>query len=526
MTENGFAALLGSERAALADFDLVGPVDAGERIAVTLVLRRRGELPNELVEGPETLTREQLADRHGADPADVDAVREALTAAGLDVIETDAGSRRVVAEGLVGAITAAFGTDLNVVRSNDPVSDGRIEHRARTGALAVPAALDGLVVAVLGLDDRPQARMHLHRLDPHASAAAKKSYKPNALGTIYNFPAGTDGSGQTLAIIELGGGFAQSDLDTYFSGLGIAKPSVTAVGVDGGANTPANDPNSADGEVLLDIEVAGALAPKATQLVYFAPNTDRGFVDAVTTAVHATPTPAVVSISWGASEDAWTAQARTAFDQALADAGALGVTVTVASGDNGSPDGQTDGKQHTDFPSSSPHVLACGGTYLDADAASGKVTTETVWNAGTGKGATGGGVSGVFGLPSYQTTAGVPNRVGGTKPGRGVPDVAAVADPASGYEVLVDGQSLVFGGTSAVAPLWAALVCRLVQSLGKPLGLAQTRLYAGVKAGQVQPGFRDITTGDNGAYKAAAGWDACTGLGVPDGEALLTALRG
>jgi kumamolisin len=524
MGEDGFSALLGSERAELAGFDLVGPVDAGERIAVTLVLRRRGELPDELVEGPETLTREQLADRHGADPADVDTVRDALAAAGLDVLEVDAGSRRVVAEGLVGAITAAFGTDLNVVRSSDPAGDGRIEHRVRTGSLAVPAALDGLVVAVLGLDNRPQARMQLHRLD--ANAAAKKSYKPDALGKIYNFPAGTDGSGQTLAIIELGGGFNQSDLDTYFTGLGIAKPSVTAVGVDGGANTPANDPNSADGEVLLDIEVAGALAPKATQLVYFAPNTDRGFVDAVTTAVHATPTPAVVSISWGGSEDSWTAQARTAFDQALADAGALGVTVTVASGDNGSPDGQTDGQQHTDFPSSSPHVLACGGTNLDADAASGKVTAETVWNAGTGKGSTGGGVSDVFDLPSYQATAGVPNRVGGTKPGRGVPDVAAVADPASGYEVYVDGQALVFGGTSAVAPLWAALVCRLVQALGKPLGLAQTRLYAGVAAGKVQPGFRDVTVGDNGAYKAATGWDPCTGLGVPDGEALLTALRG
>jgi kumamolisin len=525
MSENEFAALPGSERAALEDVEVVGPVDAAERITVTLILRRRAELPEELVEGPETLTREEFAARHGADPADVEAVRTALTSAGLEIVDSDAGSRRVVAEGPVGAITTAFGTDLNVVRNTDPVGGGQIEHRARSGQLNVPVALDGIVEAVLGLDDRPQARINVSRLGAHAQAAQRKSYKPNALATVYKFPAGTDGTGQTLAILELGGGFVQSDLDTYFGILGIATPSVTAVGVDGGTNAPSNDPNSADGEVMLDIEVAGALAPKATQLVYFAPNTDRGFVDALSTAVHASPTPTVVSISWGGAEDLWTAQARKSFDAALADAAAMGVTVTVASGDNGSLDGQTDKKQHTDFPSSSPHALACGGTNLDADAA-GAVTSETVWNGGTGKGATGGGVSDKFALPTYQGKAGVPTRVGTGKSGRGVPDVAAVADPATGYEIQVDGQMLVFGGTSAVAPLWAALICRLAQALGKPLGLVHTQLYAGVAAGQVQPGFRDVTEGDNGAYKAGTGWDACTGLGVPDGEALLAALRG
>jgi kumamolisin len=313
-------------------------------------------------------------------------------------------------------------------------------------------------------------------------------------------------------------------LDSYFAGLGITGPQVVAVGVDGGRNTPAGDPNSADGEVLLDIEVAGALAPGANQFVYFAPNTDRGFLDALTTAVHAEPTPAAISISWGAPEDKWTAQARNAFDAALADAAALGVTVTAAAGDNGSADGETDGQQHADFPASSPHILACGGTHLDADA-TGAVASETVWNGGAHGGATGGGVSASFPLPSYQEHVGVPTRRGSGGTGRGVPDVAAVADPASGYEVLVDGQQLVFGGTSAVAPLWAALIARLSQALDRQLGLVQTELYAGAKAGHVQPGFRDITKGNNGAYKAKAGWDACTGLGVPDGEALLNALK-
>ena len=240
-------------------------------------------------------------------------------------------------------------------------------------------------------------------------------------------------------------------------------------------------------------------------MVYFAPNTDQGFVDAVTTAVHASPTPTAISISWGQSEDAWTAQGRTALDQALADAAALGITVCVAAGDNGSGDAQTDGQPHTDFPASSPHALACGGTSLRGDAASGVISSETVWNDGAGHGATGGGVSDTFALPSWQASAGVPARARSRhRAGRGVPDVAGCADPQTGYQVLVDGQSMVVGGTSAVAPLWAALICRLAQSTGKPFGLLQPLLYAGVTAGAAA-GFQDITSGNNGAYAAGPG---------------------
>ena len=342
------------------------------------------------------------------------------------------------------------------------------------------------------------------------------SYTPLQLGELYDFPASTDGSGRTIAIVELGGGFAQSDLDAYFGGLGITTPKVTAVPVDGGGNVPGGDPSGADGEVLLDIEVVGALAPAADIPVYFAPNTDAGFLDAVADAAHASPTPVAISISWGQNEDEWTAQARTALDQAIQDAAALGVTVTVAAGDNGSADGSTDGSPHADFPASSPHALACGGTSLHASG--GTVQSETVWNDGAQGGATGGGVSRVFPLPSWQRTAGVPSAPsGGT--GRGVPDVAGDADPATGYQVLIDGTRTVIGGTSAVAPLWAALTARLAQALDAPLGLLQPKLYA---AGA---GFRDVTVGNNGAYAARPGWDACTGLGVPSGTALLAALR-
>ena len=408
-------------------------IDPAEVVEVTVVLRRRAPVSRQLIEGPQTLTADQLGAEYGADSSDIDVVREVLGAAGLTVTSVDAGSRRMQVSGFAATVAAAFGTTLTYTTSPDPVSGVAVGHRHRSGELTIPAALEGIVVAVLGIDDRPQARAHFRiaTTTPDTTApdaaAAGAGYTPVQLGAAYAFPTGTDGTGQTVAIVELGGGYAHSDLDTYFTGLGLGTPTVSAVGVDGATNGGGQDPQGADGEVLLDIEVAGALAPKATLVVYFAPNTDRGFLDAVATAVHATPTPTAVSISWGQSEDAWTAQARTALDQAFIDAAALGVSVCVASGDNGSSDGATDGAVHVDFPASSPHALACGGTTVQLDAANAPVR-ETVWNDGAGRGATGGGVSDTFPLPSWQGSVGVPNRAGGGT-GRGVPDVAGDADP-------------------------------------------------------------------------------------------------
>jgi kumamolisin len=198
--------------------------------------------------------------------------------------------------------------------------------------------------------------------------------------------------------------------------------------------------------------------------------------------------------------------------------------VTAAAGDSGSTDSQTDGAPHCDFPAASPHVLGCGGTTLHL-AADGSIASESVWNDGAAGGSTGGGVSDAFPVPAWQDGVGVPLRGGSATTGRGVPDVAAVADPRTGYQVLVDGQAGVIGGTSAVAPLWAGLVCRLAQLAGRRFGLLSPALYAGASAGAVPPGFRDITAGSNGAYSAQPGWDACTGLGVPSGSALLERLR-
>ena len=520
MTTPSLVPLAGSERSELPQAAAAGPVDPAEEVELTIITRRAAALPRTAGGAPVRVAHAQLRQRYGGVPADLDLVASVLR--GIDpairVTSRDAGARRMTVAGPVGALAGAFGTDLRLVTTMDP-SGSPVTHRYRIGSLRIPAQLDGIVVAVLGLDNRPQAAPHYRQ----AAGAPPVSYTPPQVASLYNFPAGTDGTGQTVAIIELGGGFSVSDLDTYFGSLGITTPSVTAVGVDGATNVPGQDPQGADGEVLLDIEVVGAISPGAAQLVYFAPNTDRGFIDAVTTAVHAEPTPIAVSISWGGPENAWTGQSMTALDQAIADGVALGVTVTAAAGDNGSSDGVGDGQQHVDFPASSPHALACGGTSLNGDPATGAISSETVWNDGAGGGATGGGVSTSFALPTWQAVAGVPANPAGA-PGRGVPDVAGNADPATGYQVRIDGQQAVIGGTSAVAPLWAALIARLAQSLGKSSGLIQPQLYGGVQPGKPVTGLRDITGGNNGGYSAGPGWDACTGLGVPDGAALLTSL--
>ncbi|HYM90906.1 MAG TPA: S53 family peptidase, partial [bacterium] len=262
----------------------------------------------------------------------------------------------------------------------------------------------------------------------------------------------------------------------------------------------------------------GAIAPGARIAVYFAPNTDRGFLDAITTAVHdSTNNPSAISISWGAAEANWTQQAMLSFDQAFQEAAALGVTVCCAAGDDGSSDGVQDGAPHVDFPAASTFVLGCGGTSLASTGTS--ITSEVVWND-PGDGATGGGVSRQFALPSWQANASVPPSPAPGSGGRGVPDVAGDASPASGYTVLVDGLWIVIGGTSAVAPLWAGLIALLNEQKGKPMGYLNPVLYGLMSKGV----FHDITQGNNGAYTAGPGWDPCTGLGTPDGTKLLSAL--
>jgi kumamolisin len=514
--------LKGSARASLAGAARTGPADAAEKIQVTLRLRRGsnpGEFPSdaELARGLPAqriyLTREEFAAKHGARAADIAAVRTFAAENGLQVVTVDAARRTVILGGTVGAFSKAFGADLHHYSYQ-----GRT-YRCRTGALEIPAALEGVIEGVFGLDNRPQAKTHFRRRV--RAAATDVSFTALQVAQAYNFPAGADGAGQAIAILELGGGYRAQDLSAYFSNLGITTPAVSAISVDGASNSPTGSADGPDGEVELDIEMAGAIAPGAKIGVYFAPNTDQGFIDALTTAVHdATLQPSIVSISWGGPENSWTAQARDSLNSACQDAATMGLTVFVASGDDGATDGSSNGALQVDFPSSSPYAIGCGGTTLALSGTS--IARETVWNdLADGEGATGGGVSEVFATPSFQSAANVPAAPNGFK-GRGVPDVAADADPASGYDVLVDGESTVIGGTSAVAPLWAGLLARINQLVGKPAGYLNPLLYSASEAAT----FHEITSGNNDGYSAGPGWNPCTGLGTPNGAALLAALKG
>lgn len=508
--------LTGSDRKPPGNSQAVGPVQPEEEVSVTVVLRRKG--PDPAIPLAARPSPEQFTKLYGADPADIALVEEFAAKHQLRVVASSVAKRSVVLSGTATAVSAAFGTSLVCYRHNIT----RQEFRGRTGPLMIPVELEPSVIAVLGLDNRPAAEAHF-RLGRQAQAAAGSAvtFTPPQVAALYNFPTELTGTGQTIAIIELGGGYDTSDLQTYFNGLGVTAPKVSTVSVDGGNNSPGTE---ADPEVMLDIEVAGSIAYGANIVVYFAPNTDQGFIDAISDAVHDQANkPSVISISWGAPEDSWTQQSQTAMNSALQDAAALGVTVTVASGDNGSSDGQSDGQLHTDFPACSPYSLACGGTTLVGSGDT--ISSEAVWNeVANNEGATGGGVSTVFALPSYQSSVGVPKQPQTGFAGRGTPDVAGNADPSTGYQVRFDGQNQVIGGTSAVAPLWAGLAALLNEKLGTAVGFLNPKLYA-----LNETGFHDILSGNNddsglGYYSAGPGWDPCTGLGSPDGTGLLNAL--
>jgi len=514
----------GSEREPVRGARLIHNSHPDQPIEISIRLRRRSENTTfpELkaaLEKPgfKRMERGEYEKANGADPADLDKVRKFAQEFGLHVHETgsELARRTVVLSGTVANLQKAFNVELK------EYSHPRGNFRGRVGDIKVPTEYADAIRGVFGLDNRPQAHPHFRRLpqSPGIKAhAATASHDPNEIAKLYNFPDG-DGSNQCIGIIELGGGFQLDDLNNYFSSLGLKTPQVIAVSVDGATNSPST-PDSDDGEVVLDIEVAGAVAPAAKIAVYFAPNTDRGFLDAVTTAIHDDVNhPSVISISWGSSESQWTPQARANFDEAFQSAAALGVTVCVASGDDGSSDGINDGRDHVDFPASSSFVLGCGGTKLQAS--DGEIVSETVWNEPTG-GATGGGVSRYFPLPSWQQGFNVPKSTS-KHGGRGVPDVGGDADPKTGYNVLVDGEHAVFGGTSAVAPLWAGLVALINEQTGSPIGFLNPLIYN--KAVEAS-GFHDITQGNNGSFSATEGWDPCTGLGTPDGAQLLAALTG
>jgi len=546
MPTNKMIAIPGSKKAPFRDAQLIGPAPADERLEVTLRLRPRNPLPKarDLLKPSKVpiqqLTHEEFADAHGADNADIARVRKFAEDHKLTVVRADPSRRSVMLSGVVADFNTAFGQKLKTY------SYANGTYRGRTGYVHIPADLKEIVEGVFGLDNRPVASRRGARPKSKSGSSGKaRPFTALEIAQAYNFPAGLDGSGQTIGIIELGGGYFPRDLQQYFGNLKLPVPTVLPVSVDGSNNSPTTA-DSDDAEVVLDIEVVGSVAPGAKIVVYFAPNeaTSKGFLDAITKAVHDTEyNPSVISISWGGAEDMPTTTFQTQFDQVLQEAALLGVTVCVAAGDDGAADlGPKiwDGKAHADFPSSSPFALSCGGTRLITS--NGAIQSESVWNqkkadlspqAGPDGsfGSGGGGVSGVFPIPAYQQQANVPvslNPAGFR--GRGVPDVTGDADPDTGYNIQVDGQPIQEGGTSAVAPLWAGLIALINQKLNGRVGFVNPQLYSLPANSGV---FRDIVAGNNRVsfktfknvgYDAEEGWDACSGLGSVDGTKLSQAI--
>jgi kumamolisin len=515
MADSSKFVLPGSERAPVSGANLAGPTDPNQLVEVSVVVKQRRELKLDHLQG-KTLSHDEFASTYGADPQHIERVLAFARANNLTFVEhgDEIARRTIKLQGTVASLEKAFGVTLS-----DYEHPTGVRFRGRTGSIHVSSDLADVVQGVFGLDNRPQAKPHLRfrGLAGASDAAAQPiSYNPPQVAQLYDFPSGVNGAGQTIGIIELGGGYKPADITNYFASLGIPAPKVISVSVDNGKNSPTT-PDSADGEVLLDIEVAGSVAPGANIVVYFTPNTSQGFQDAISTAIHdTTNNPSVISISWGGPESTWTSQLMQSMDQVAQEGAALGVTITVAAGDDGSSDGVSDGSNNVDFPASSPNVLACGGTTLESS--NGVITSETVWNDGDEGGATGGGFSTTFTQPSYQSSLAT-SYPGQT--GRGVPDVAGNADPDTGYNTLVDGSQQVVGGTSAVAPLWAGLIALLNQQLNTRLGFINPLLYA---LPEPDNGFNDITEGNNGSYSAGPGWDPCTGLGSPIGATLATLL--
>jgi kumamolisin len=522
--------LAGSGRALRSGSKLIGPANPKDRVEVTMRLRSRSKKPapadkigRQQPLKRHYLSREEFAAAYGAAPADVTKIKSFARKNKLAVVSVNPAQRNVILAGSVNALSAAF--HVKLMEYEHP--DGN--YRGRSGQVHLPAELVPIVEGVFGLDNRRMARPHFVTTQQSGASENRgaSSYTALQVAQLYDFPTGLDGSGECIGILEFGGGYNTSDLTAYFTQLGIATPSISSVSVDGVSNSP-GDPQS-DPEVALDIEVSGAIAPGANIVVYFAPFTEQGWVDALTTAIHdSTNNPSVLSISWGFAEGEpvqgfeWTPQAVQAVNQTLQAAAAMGVTVCVASGDNGSSDGINDGLAHVDFPASSPYSLGCGGTKVTA--ANNQIRSEVVWNQDGSGG--GGGISAMNPLPSWQTGIVPPSVNPGNQIGRGVPDVCGDADPSTGYQIFYDGQATVVGGTSAVAPLWAGLLARINQKLGTSVGYINPLLYGTIGASSA---FHDIikgnndTTGQVGGYSAGPGWDACTGWGSPDGANLLAA---
>lgn len=521
-----------------------GRPDSNEIVRVTLLLRPRAsaeersaalsDIAARLPRDRRKIRAADLKRLHGPAPADLAAIGEFAREHNLKIEQTSEATGHVVLAGRLADVSRAFGVEL--VHFQHP----RGAYRSHRGPVHVPETLAEVVESVLGLDDQPVVERHVIG----RRQALQHHTEPVDVARFYNFPD-AGGQGQTIGIIELGGGFHASDIQEYFSRHNLRQPRIDVVEIARAVNAPASagdirkfwesvsSGSSGEGangldierigwtiETTMDVELAGALANGARIVVYFAPNTAQGKYQAFAAALgDGESQPSVVSCSWGAHEETLSRSYVKSLQRLFEVAVQRGVTICCSSGDDG--DGAASGgKPQVNFPASSEFVLACGGTHLDLSASQ---KAESVWSetfAGRQMASTG-GASKLFRTPDWQARADVRTKTG--QKGRGVPDVAAKADVATGYGILAGGIEIPMGGTSAAAPLWAALVARVNEKLGVPAGYVTPLVYRQ----EFQTSFRDVTEGSNGArFRAGPGWDPCTGWGSPNGIALLTALTG
>lgn len=483
--------LPGSEPAPLRGMTVVGPCDPDEVATVSVVLRPR------TVGSPFSHRGLSLGEKkalYGADPAHVDAVAEFAAEHGLEVVDARPETRAVRLRGTLAALGAAFGVGFE--RHRGPAG----EHRAQVGPVMLPAGLASQVVGVLGTDERPTLTGKT-KCGMTGTPVPLEYTEMTDLASLFDLPD-NEGAGQYIAIIALGGGYTEARATTFFSNAGLPVPNITWKSVNGGTNDA-----SAGGEPELDIMMTGIVAPQATIVVYFAAGA-AGMYDATVEAVLDGAT--VISLSYGGPEQGVNPSTRACMDLALEVAAWFGVTFCAASADCGA--------RYVSYPAVSPWALACGGTQIPTSTGA-----LSVWNNDVyGWMGSGGGVSEIYPVPGYQVAAGIqPKSVATGNPGRGIPDVAAMAQgitPPSGGDAV---------GTSASAPFWAALVARLNNALGYNVGWLHPILYG---FGQTSAAFTDITAGDNippgyMGYSAAVGWDACSGLGTPLGNAMLQMIQ-
>ncbi|WP_405995181.1 protease pro-enzyme activation domain-containing protein [Streptomyces sp. NBC_00986] len=488
-----------------------GAVSAAKRISVAISLTPRDNKALDTfvanVSNPQSssyghyLTKAQFAARFGRTDAEVKQVKEYLRAQGLTVGKVHSGNLLVDASGTAAQLEKAFGTKLSTWKD---AKSGRAFYANET-APTLPTGIAGLVSDVTGLNNR--AQLHHQgsaKVNPHNGPGG--GYTPAQIKGGYNVSSTYTGSGQKIALLEFDG-FAQSNITKYDTNYSLGSPTPTVSKVDGGSGA------LGDGqvEVELDIEVLHAIAPKANVTVFEGPNSDAGEVDTYQAIVDSgIPT---TSISWGASESQRTTSNINAVDAVFKAGAAEGLGFYAASGDDGSDDAG-DGTTTVDYPASDPYVTGVGGTTLTVTSAN-AWSKETAWSGG------GGGKSSVFKIPSWQTA--VQKSAGGGF--RQVPDVSALANPSPGVSIYSQGSWGTVGGTSAAAPEWAAfgaLYNQRAAAAGKAnLGFANPALYTASGTG-----FHDITSGSNGAYSAATGWDFTTGWGSYNAATLETKLLG